>query len=52
MFSSCLGDVLNATCILVHPVIVSVNLMGIVWSEDNIESLFAYFCVVLHPVDI
>ena len=36
MLISCLGYVLNATRVLSTLWIASVNLMGIVWSEDDI----------------
>ena len=44
---SCLGYVLNATCILITSWIVSVNLMGIIRSEGDTESIFVLFCTQL-----
>ena len=43
---------LNATCILNTFWIVSVNLMGIMWSENDIERMFVNLCVILHTVDL
>ena len=52
MLSSCLGYVLNATCILNTTWMVSVYLMGIIWSEDYKERVFVNFCDILHLVDL
>ena len=52
MLRPCLGSVWNAPCILNTSWIVFVNLMGIIWSEDCIERVFVYFCVILYSVDL
>ena len=47
MLSSCLGYVLNATCILSTLLIVSMNLMGIMWTDDDRKeslSIFVLYC--------
>ena len=59
MLSSCLGYILNATCIISTSGIVSVTLVGSICSEDDIERnvfmLFGTlltFDLILRPMDI
>ena len=46
------AQVLSRLCIKMQHWIVSVNLMGIMWSEDDIEKSVLFYLSVLNPIDL